>query len=291
MEISEQDVEFYRKLDEKFANNGVSRHARPFRAAIEILGNRFVFGAGRNGEVDEITSKYRAINRVENFVPDHAFGGLAVSIDQVHRIFSPIVFGLASLRGHQLVGFKDDAQWMEWARGDLRVIRTSHLSACDIFETSRWLELLDVKSSSTPFWLNAASNLVSSSAVLSAGGSVDAVLQTSHLTCELAIKAVLIEFGGTEAELTKIGHKLNLAADKVASKKSSAEDALIKLAIRKFPNYTESRYAPSPFTRIETAKLAVASQFVLAAMVRKFLPPDLGRSLRKDDCWLENDFS
>ncbi len=49
-----------RRLDLKYAEEGIHVHQRPFRAAMELLGSNFVIGVGGNPEVKRIMDAYAA---------------------------------------------------------------------------------------------------------------------------------------------------------------------------------------------------------------------------------------
>lgn len=48
-----------RRLDLKYAEEGIHVHQRPFRAAMELLGSNFVMGVGGNPEVKRIMDTYK----------------------------------------------------------------------------------------------------------------------------------------------------------------------------------------------------------------------------------------
>lgn len=50
-----------RRLDLKYAEEGIHVHQRPFRAAMELLGSNFVMGVGGNPEVKPIMDTYTAM--------------------------------------------------------------------------------------------------------------------------------------------------------------------------------------------------------------------------------------
>ena len=50
-----------RRLDLKYAEDGVHIHQRPFRAAMELLGSSFVMGVGGNPEVKRTMDAYAAM--------------------------------------------------------------------------------------------------------------------------------------------------------------------------------------------------------------------------------------
>ncbi len=57
---TEQDL---LNLDNTYAAAGVAFHARPMRAAMDLLGNRFSLGAGCNSEVQTIIRVYQNLIR------------------------------------------------------------------------------------------------------------------------------------------------------------------------------------------------------------------------------------
>ena len=87
-----------RRLDLKYAEEGVHVHQRPFRAAMELLGSNFVMGVGGNPEVKRIMDTYAAmVPEVSTSWPGAGIG-FAASVDQVRKLTFPIVFGQVSLQ-------------------------------------------------------------------------------------------------------------------------------------------------------------------------------------------------
>jgi hypothetical protein len=78
-----------RRLDLKYAEEGVHVHQRPFRAAMELLGSNFVMGVGGNPEVKRIMDTYAAmVPEVSTSWPGAGIG-FAASVDQVPQAHLP----------------------------------------------------------------------------------------------------------------------------------------------------------------------------------------------------------
>lgn len=74
-----------RRLDKKYAEEGVHVHQRPLKAAIDILGTDFSLGLFSNPEVQHIVDAYTAmIPEVATSWPGAGIG-LIASMDQVRK--------------------------------------------------------------------------------------------------------------------------------------------------------------------------------------------------------------
>ena len=59
--MSSWTLDDLRRLDPKYAEEGIHIHQRPFRAATEILGSSFVIGFGGNPEGKRIMDAHAAM--------------------------------------------------------------------------------------------------------------------------------------------------------------------------------------------------------------------------------------
>ncbi|HEY4146598.1 hypothetical protein [Pinirhizobacter sp.] len=120
-------------LDEKYAIEGVARHARPMRAALDLLGPNFAMVPGGNPAVTEIIDAYRALfSDSDNAWPGSGIG-LVASIDRVVNLVLPVVFGSPGPFEPWRAGpFESEEAWRKWCRGDPGIAAAYHYAFADL---------------------------------------------------------------------------------------------------------------------------------------------------------------
>ncbi|TIN70488.1 MAG: HEPN domain-containing protein [Mesorhizobium sp.] len=276
-------IEDLRRLDAKYAKEGVHMHQRPFRAAVELLGPAFIIGVGGNPEVDKITQAYRAmLPEARDSWPGMGIG-LAVSVDQVRKMVLPVIFGSHAglLDVASPLDFKNQEDWWRWCREDRDIAAESHFAYADLFDFAYGVDdLRSQKPEAQTLWRMAGSNLSDAANALPASFSVDSLIQSICMVAELSLKAALVFNGADPNEFRgPKGHGLVALAKRLSAELPHRDDPLVQAAITELPPYVQSRYAPAGLTRFRVVRLALAVQFVAASTVRRLSQRDLASQM------------
>lgn len=265
-------------LDKKYAKAGIHPHQRPMRAAVELLGADFSWGAFSNPEVAAITHAYRELfPGVEQTWPGAGIG-LVASVDQVRRVKLGVAFGSLALPIWRLLSFESEAAWVGWCRHDAGTAAESAFAVADLHDFANGVDVLGPEQAEAgKLWHMAASNLSDVANVLPATFSVDSVLQPICLTAELSLKAALTHLGENPW-----GHKLSSLAKDLAEVRPHRDDPMIKAVIGRFPDYVGSRYKPEGLSRYQVVRLALATQFIAASSVRRLSSVDMALTMESD---------
>lgn len=268
-----------RALDLKYAKAGVKPHARPLRAAVELLGGDFSMGVFANPEVKKITEAYRALfPHVDEIWPGMGIG-LAVSGDQARKVTLGVDFGSPTVTPWQAIGFKDEGSWWLWCQEDPQIAAGTALAFADLHDFANGVEVLAPShAGAADLWHMAASNLSDVGTILPTTPGVDSVLQPICLTAELSLKGALTYLG----EKYAFKHHLSVLSASLAKVKPHRDDGLISEVIKRFPDYVDSRYKAEGLTRFDVVRLALAAQFIAASSVRRLGPVDLAQAMEGD---------
>lgn len=270
-----------RKLDIKYAEEGVHLHQRPLRAAMDLLGPAFSFGIGTNPKVKEITDAYAALVPEVNTTWPGAGIGVAVSVDQVRKVTLPVLFGEQVLEPWKATGFKSRDEWWDWCRGDFDIASEASFAFADIYDFSCGLnEVRKANPAAIKLWSMAQSNLEDLANTLPSAFSVNSVLQPVFMVAELALKGSLVWSGvSADSFKGKSGHDLVSLAKRLAREMSHRDDPRIELIVKEMPEYVESRYNPAGLTRLRVARLALSVQFIAASALRRVASIDLASKM------------
>ncbi|TGP31524.1 hypothetical protein EN828_25385 [Mesorhizobium sp. M2D.F.Ca.ET.185.01.1.1] len=276
-------VEDLRKLDLRYAEEGVHMHQRAARAAKDLLGSSYSLGVGGNPEVQKIMDAYRAM------IPEAADSwpgmgiGLAVSVDQVRKMVAPVIFGNrgAPIEVWRSLGFQSQLDWQHWCREDANIAAESHFAFADLYDFTYGVDdLKGSKPEAQKLWHMAGSNLGDAANALPTSFSVDSMIQSICMVVELSVKAALV-FNGADPKEFKgsKGHDLATLAKRMSVEMPHRDDPLIQAVIAELPPYVKSRYEPAGLTRLKVARLALAVQFVAASTARRLSQRDLASQM------------
>ncbi|MEW9580685.1 hypothetical protein [Paraburkholderia sp. DGU8] len=206
-------------LDRIYAESGVAFHARPLRAAADLLGSEFVLGVVGNSEAEEIMDAYqRLIPEVSTSWPGMGIG-LAASVDRVRKVVVAVALGQPAISLEQGLGFASRSEWQQWCRDDPVIAAGNAFAFADIYDFTYGLnELEGGNAVAIQYWRLALSNLEDVANSLFNGYSVASISQPICMTAELAMKGALIHLGDDPAELAKgrIGHRHSVLAERLA---------------------------------------------------------------------------
>jgi len=260
------------RLNEQYAYEDIPYHARPLRAAGDILGGEFSIGTFANPVVTEINTAYTRLFPEVSFTWPGMGTGITASIDRVKKVTIGAMYGRVSLTPSKALGFNSDQEWWDWCGRNVLVANRSAYAFADMFDLVQGID--DKRhSEDVTFWGLACDNLRILTESLSLSSAVSGVvLQPICLTAELAMKGTLLKLGVTEQELRdgkKFGHSLEKLAVCMTQKRSHRDDTLLLEAISRFPNYVQSRYNETSMTRLQVIGLALDAQFIAASSVRR----------------------
>lgn len=276
-------IEDLRRLDLKYAKEGVHMHQRPFRAATELLGVAFSVGVSGNPEVRKIMDAYAAMIPETNASWPGMGIGLAVSADQTRKLVVPVIFGDGGgpLDVWKSLGFRTQEEWWHWCREDRDIAAESHFAFADLYDFTYGVD--DLKGSrleARTLWHMASANLEEIANALPTLFSVDSIIQSICMVGELSLKAALV-FNGADPKEFKgsKGHELATFAKRMAVEVPHSDDPLVQAVIAKLPPYVKNRYEPAGLIRFEVVRLALAVQFVAASTVRRLSQRNLAAQM------------
>lgn len=274
-----------RNLDKKYAEEGVHVHQRPFRAAMDILGESVAMGSASNPEVKRIMDEYLAmIPEVESSWPGAGIG-LIAAVDQVRKVVFPIVFGENRLHVWELAGFSSSEDWWAWCRKDRAIAASVAFSAADLHDLTMGLNRLEQRNENAiKLWKLSCSNLEDVANTLPTTFSHDTVIQPICMVAELAIKAALVWDGVDPASFRgPNGHNTLSLAKRMESMRPHRDDRLVRSIIATLPSYVASRYEPTGLKRLQVVQLALGVQFIAASTLRRISSVDLVIQMEKDE--------
>ena len=274
-----------RRLDLKYAEEGVHVHQRPFRAAMELLGPNFVMGFGGNPEVKRIMDAYAAMTpEVETSWPGAGIGFVA-SVDQVRKVVFPVAFGDNALQPWQMTGFSDAETWWNWCRQDRTIAAAVTLAVADLHDFTMGLNVIEHgNADAVTLWRMARSNLEDAANTLPTSFSHDSVIQPICMVAELSMKAALV-WDGVDPNSFRgpAGHDLPALAARMAAARPHRDDARVQAVIANLPPYVASRYKPAGLKRLQAVRLALGAQFIAASTVRRIGTADLAAQMEADE--------
>jgi hypothetical protein len=275
-----------RRLDLKYAEEGVHVHQRPFRAAVELLGSAFGLGIGGNPEVKKIVEAYAAMMpEVDTSWPGAGIGFTA-SVDQVRKLTFPVVFGQVALQPWQVAGFSSAEEWWTWCRQDRAIAGEVALAVADLHDLTNGLnELEQSNPAAVTLWRMARSNVEDVANTLPTTFSHDSVIQPICMVAELSMKAALVWDGVDPDSFRKgkDGHNLSSLARRMAEARPHRDDQCVEAVVTALPPYVESRYKPAGLIRLQVVKLALGVQFIAASSLRRIASADLAIQMETDE--------
>lgn len=280
IKVSDQDI---LKLDERFAQEDIPFHARPLRAAMEIIGNSFAIGVDANPQVSEICNAYARLIPEVRFTWPGMGTGLAASVDRVKKVTIGVAFGHVQMTVDKGLGFASHQEWATWCRDDNKIAARSAFALADMHDLVYGINRSYKHGNASTFWGLAAEQLKLVAESLSSTGAISsAVLQPICLTAELSLKGTLLYHGVSEKDLKNsklFGHNLTKLAQKMAQIGSHRDDPLLLDALSRFPDYVGDRYRETPLTRLQVISLALDAQFVAASAVRRVSGVDMAMQM------------
>ena len=272
-------------LDERYALEDIPFHARPLRAAAEILGHTFAIGMGGNSLVEEICDAYARLIPEVNYTWPGMGTGIVASLDRVRKVTVGAAYGTCHLSVDRGLGFSSHEEWAAWCRQDRSIADRSAFALADMYDMVYGIDRVESEREcgAVAYWALAAEQLKLVAESLSQSGAVSSpVLQPICLTAELAMKGTLLDLGVAEKSLRSYGHDLNKLCQEITSRCHHRDDSLLSSALSAFPDYVADRYRETQLTRIDVINLALSAQFVAASAVRRISGVDLALQMEAD---------
>jgi hypothetical protein len=269
------------RLDKKFAEQGIPFHARPFHAAVEILGDQFHLGRTPNPAFGEIDKAYARLFPTVATTWPGAGVGIAASVDQVRKVTQGVDYGCVDLTVHEGLGFSSQAEWFNWCRNDRDIGARSCYALADIHDFIHGINHAEplALQSALALWAQAASNLEDIANCLSQSYMSSTIIQSICLVAELAMKGTLYQSGMTESAIRSLNHDHKKIARRLISACPHRDDQLLQNAADRLPNYVAVRYADSGLSRLQIIDLALGVQFIAASSLRRVGDIDLAREM------------
>ena len=269
-EFGDEELARFEELDRRFMEEGVRPHARGFSVVHQFCKERNIFWSiPANPLVDELNRIYENYFSAPNVADSGFYGGMSFFLDHVYRVEIPMVFGqitlnlkdLANLTDHQMTRIQRDPS-------AVAKFSDSAFDAVDIaaavlgfngfaIDGNRERELL----------LKAAYQNQATTAILTGAYLSDAIVQTSVVAFELALKSVMVNSGATEEDLRRVGHNLDLGIDFLADRGVLIFEAYRELRSA-MPAMVKDRYTISERTLSEKCEIARCSQAAVSLAVR-----------------------
>lgn len=269
------------ELDEKYAAEGVPFHARPFRAAVDILGNKFSIGVFSNPDVGKIADAYaRLIPEVCSTWPGMGTGFIS-SNDRVKRIKTAVIFGTVQTDAWQFLQFSSHEEWEIWCRNNETIAAKALYAFADLSDFIYGIDDLNKTNPSKGinFLILAAANLeMVALALENTGTPLPNQIQPIHLIAELSMKGFLRHLGVGDDDLKKYGHKLISLSKAVSAKIPHSDDIYISSIVKKMPDFVEDRYNGNSLNRMEIIKLALGVQFIAGSVMRRISGRNFAKS-------------
>ncbi|WP_272530724.1 MULTISPECIES: hypothetical protein [unclassified Providencia] len=280
--MSQWTLDDLRRLDKKYAEDGMHVHQRPLAAAMDILGTDFRLGFFSNPEIQRIVDAYTVmVPEVETSWPGAGIGMIA-SMDQVRKMIFPVLFGDNVLEIWQVAGFSSNQECWEWCREDREIAAEVSFATADLHDFTMGLNEIEAYASEVcasealTLWKMSRSNLEDIANTLPNSFSHDSVIQPICMVAELSIKAALV-WSGVDLNVLKgkNGHNLTYLSQAMMEKLPHRDDKQIKAVIDNMPHYVASRYKPVGLKRLQVVRLALGVQFVAASTLRRITTSDL----------------
>ncbi|ENI2479622.1 hypothetical protein ABXR30_005201 [Pseudomonas aeruginosa] len=272
------------QLDHRYAQEGVPFHARPFRAAVDLLKDQFVLGLHQNPAIEGISHAYARLVPEVNYTWPGMGTGLAAAVDQVKKFTIGVGYGQFATTPHQGLGFDNHEAWSRWCRGDRMIAARSCFAWADAFDLVYSIDDLQhqVDKETLTLWGQAASNLEDVANTLVNTYNSSSIIQPICLTAELVIKGTLKHLGVSEKDRRGLGHKHEALANRLIAECPHRDDQHLLVIAKKLPDYVNTRYQGAGLTRLEVIDLALDVQFIAASALRRVSTRDLALQLEQD---------
>lgn len=273
------------RLDSRYAEAGVAFHARPIRAAMDLLGSGFTLG-GDDSEFRAITQAYkRLMPEVDTTWPGKGIG-LTASVDRVRKVTVGVVYGRCAITPEKGLGFDNREGWLHWCRNDPEIAADSCFDFADLYDLTYGVDELQQSTSvAIEYWHMALSYLEDIVHILATGSSVTTVLQPICMTAELAMKANLTHLGADPKTLSyrDVGHRHTVLAQRMREASPHRDDERVAAITAELPDYVNSRYKAAGLTRLNVVKLALGVQFIAASSIRRLTRRDMAGDMERSE--------
>lgn len=260
----------FEELDRRFTEEGVRPHARGFRVVQQFCRERNIFfSIPANPLVDELDKIYKTYFSAPKVAGSGFYGGMSFFLDHVYRVEIPMVLGqvslslkdLANLTDHQLSRIQRDSSAME-------KFSDSAFDAVDIGAAALQFNGFEIAGDrEKELLLKAAYQNQATTAILTGAYLSDAIVQTSVVAFELALKSVMVNSGATEQDLRRVNHNLDVGIDFLAERGIGNFETYKELRSA-MPAMVKDRYTITERSLSEKIEIARCSQAAVSLAVR-----------------------
>ncbi len=279
-------------LDVQYASENISFHARPLKAAMDILKGEFCMGVISNPVVTEICRAYERLIPEVSFTWPGMGTGLVASLDRVKTVKIGVSFGSPHIRPYEDMGFNSHAEWETWCRRDSSIVAKSLFAYADIVDLVYAINdslSISRELQAYIYWGMSASNLeIVAHSLSRTGMPVSSIIQPICLTIELAVKGTLLLMGVAEKELKSrvLGHNLIALTERMSRERPHRSDDNIFAYVENMPDYVQTRYSSIQMTRQQIIDLALRAQFIAASATRRMVKNRDSALQLESDSWL-----
>lgn len=271
------DENFILANDADLLAQDLKLHQRPFHVVM-----RWMKVKGHSGDVfdkriwEPLMESYRKLYPSGDFsIPPMLSGGIAIR-DQMYPVRIPLGYGTVSIEPLKLIEIPQAELELVFRHFPDQGWRAFY-GVCDALDFAYGVD--DLVGGGTPkpdLFVNARSNVSATTRILAGDVDIDAAVQSSCLSAELALKGVLAHLGLDEKALKGLSHSLPSLAAKLVELAPGPTDARLIAAVTKFPNYVGARYAAHGLTRVQLMELAMRAQYVAADAIRRVTERHMG---------------
>lgn len=271
------DEHFILATDAELLAQDLKLHQRPFHVVM-----RWMKVNGHSGDVFDkriwgpLMETYRRLYPSGDFsIPPMLSGGVAIR-DQMYSVRVPLGYGTVSIEPLKLIEIPQAELELAFRHFPDQGWRAFY-GACDALDFAYGVDDLIREGTPKPdLFVNARSNVSATTRILQGDVDIDAAVQSSCLSAELALKGALAHLGLNDQALKALSHSLPNLAAKLVELAPGPKDARLIAAVQQFPNYVGARYAAHGLTRIQLMELAMRAQFVAADAVRRITERRMG---------------
>ncbi len=268
------------EVDEELIKEGVEpfkRHLAAYFRMLEKLGlnkgiPRPLFG--NDPLCDDIHQIYRQLYRQSDLCMPSMYLGAFMFRDVFFPLRIPIIYGSPAINPVDLLDAPDIPK--QWLFDNHQTGLAFFDQFIDLMDFAYGLDHLEkignLPKETVEYWYLAKQQLEAAAATLLLGSfSNYAIIQNCCIATELLLKGALMAKGNTKNDLKhKYGHKLGELVDQYATLLPSLDKEILLSVVKKLPNYTDSRYDASGYSRVDLGNFLMNTQFISGEVLRQF---------------------
>jgi hypothetical protein len=224
---------------------------------------------------------HRELNSGWSLASTHLHGGVFLFRDTPLFFYIPLIFGKIAIKPLQHLAASDlQVQWLSRSSEVVEEYTSQYASVFD------FLAALGTSEDHSCFLgraydlaRKAQFHIVAAAAIICSPVFTSGSVQSSILSCELALKARLSSLGASDQDLKIIGHDLSKLTIELWKRLPDINLQKLNALVKNLPNLVENRYSSVNVGREECARIAMNSQLVLGEVARTFKKDSILNSL------------